>query len=151
MMNKRILFTAVSAFVLVEMLVADCITLGWGLLLFKFFGVTFMTGIWLAVVKVAANKLKQSFFMPELQEISCKPGFLTEYVLYYVLILYAVAFVACSVFCVVQDGNFHETVVGVNMAGTWIEGLFVYACAKAIKRWKTTGNKHELLFPWPVK
>ena len=149
-MNKRILFTAVSLFVLIEMLVVDCVTLGW-VVLFKFFAITFVVGIWLAVVKAAANKLKQPFFMPELQEISRGPGFLTEYVLYCMLILYAVAFVACSAYCVIRGGDLLETVVGVNMAGTWIEGLFAFACAKAIRRWKKTGDKHELLFPWPVK
>ena len=150
-MNKRIFFSAVSLFVMIEMLVTDCVSLGWGVLLFKLFAITFMTGLWLAVVKAVANKLKQPFFMPELQEISCKPGFLTEYVLYYVLVLYAVAFVACSAYCVIRDGDLVETVAGVNMAGTWIEGLFAFACAKAIRRWEKTGDKHELLFPWPVK
>lgn len=150
-MNKRILFTAVSLFVLIEMLVTDCIVLGWGLLLFKFFGVTFMTGIWLAVVKAAVNKLKRPFFMPELQEISCKPGFLTEYVLYYVLILYAVALVIYCALSLFRDGDLLKAFADVNMAGAWIEGLFAYACAKAVRRWKMTGDKRELLFPWPVK
>ena len=150
-MNKRIFFTAVSALVVIEVFVIDCITVGWGLLLFKLLGGTFMTGLWLAITKGIANKLKQPFFMPELQKIACRPGFLTEYVLYYVLLLYAVALVAFCVSCVVRDGDMLKTFVDVNMAGTWIEGLFAYACAKAIKRWKKTGDKHELLFPWPVK
>lgn len=149
-MNKRILFTAVSLFVLIEMLVTDCIVMGW-VVLFKFFAITFVVGIWLAVVKAAANKLKQPFFMPELQEISRGPGFLTELVLYYALLLYAIALIVCSALCVYQDGNLLETFVDVNMSGTWIEGFIAFACAKAIRRWKKTGDKHELLFPWPVK
>ena len=150
-MNKRILFTAVSLFVLMEMLVMDCVTLGWGLLLFKFFGITFMTGLWLAVVRAASNKLKRPFFMPELQKVSCRPGFLTEFVLYCVLLLYGVALVAFSALCIYRKGDLFETFVGVNMMCSWIEGLFAYACAKALKRWKKTGDKRELLFPWPVK
>lgn len=150
-MNKRILFTSISLFVVIEMLVTDCIVLGWDSLLFKLFAMTSLTGLWLAITKGIVNKLKQPFFMPELQKIACRPGFLTEYVLYYVLLLYAVALVIYCALSIFRDGDVLKTFVDVNMAGTWIEGLFAYACAKAIKRWKKTGDKHELLFPWPVK
>ena len=150
-MNKRILFTAAGFFVVIEMLVTDCIAMGWGLLLFKFLAITFLTGIWLAVDKAVMNKLKEPFFMPELQKIACKPGFFTEYVLYHALLLYAAALVVCCAVSLFRDGDLCETFVGVNMAGAWIEGLFAYACAKALRRWKKTGDRHELLFPWPVK
>ena len=150
-MNKRILFTAVSLFVLIEMLVVDSIVLGRGVNLFKFVAITILTGIWLAVSKGIINKLKQPFFMPELQKISWRPGFYTEYVLYYVLIIYAVMLVLLSALCISRGGNLLETFVGVNIAASWIEGLVVIACVKAIRRWKKTGDKHELLFPWPVK
>jgi hypothetical protein len=150
-MNKRILFTAVSLFALIEMLVVDSIVLGRGVDLFKFVAITILTGIWLAVSKGIINKLKQPFFMPELQKISCRPGFYTEYVLYYVLIIYAVMLVLLSALCIFRGGNLLETFVGVNIAASWIEGLVVIACVKAIRRWKKTGDKHELLFPWPVK
>jgi hypothetical protein len=150
-MNKRILFTAVSLFALIEMLVVDSIVLGRGVDLFKFVAITILTGIWLAVSKGIINKLKQPFFMPELQKISCRPGFYTEYVLYYVLIIYAVMLVLLSALCIFRGGNLLETFVGVNIAASWIEGLVVIACVKAVRRWKKTGDKHELLFPWPVK
>lgn len=150
-MNKRILFTAVSLFALIEMLVVDSIVLGRGVDLFKFVAITILTGIWLAVSKGIINKLKQPFFMPELQKISCRPGFFTEYVLYYVLIIYAVMLVLLSALCIFRGGNLLETFVGVNIAASWIEGLVVIACVKAIRRWKKTGDKREFLFPWPVK
>ena len=150
-MNKRILFTAVSVFVLVEMLVVDSIVLGRGVNLFKFVAITILTGIWLAVSKGIINKLKQPFFMPELQKISCRPGFFTEYVLYYVLIIYAVALVLHSVLCIFRGGNLLEIFVGVNIAASWIEGLVAIALVKAVMRWKKTGDKREFLFPWPVK
>ena len=89
--------------------------------------------------------------MPELQKISCRPGFFTEYVLYYVLIIYAVMLVLLSALCIFRGGNLLETFVGVNIAASWIEGLVVIACVKAIRRWKKTGDKREFLFPWPVK
>ena len=150
-MNKRILFTAVSLFALIELLVVDSIVLGRGVDLFKFVAITILTGIWLAVSKGIINKLKQPFFMPELQKISCRPGFYTEYVLYYVLIIYAVMLVLLSALCIFRGGNLLETFVGVNIAASWIEGLVVIACVKAVRRWKKTGDKRELLFPWPVK
>lgn len=150
-MNKRILFTAVSLFALLELLVVDSIVLGRGVDLFKFVAITILTGIWLAVSKGIINKLKQPFFMPELQKISCRPGFFTEYVLYYVLIIYAVMLVLFSALCIFRGGNLLETFVGVNIAASWIEGLVVIACVKAIRRWKKTGDKREFLFPWPVK
>ena len=150
-MNKRILFTAVSLFALIEMLVVDSIVLGRGVDLFKFVAITILTGIWLAVSKGIINKLKQPFFMPELQKISWRPGFYTEYVLYYVLIIYAVMLVLLSALCIFRGGNLLETFVGVNIAASWIEGLVVIACVKAIRRWKKTGDKREFLFPWPVK
>ena len=150
-MNKRILFTAAGLFVVIEMLVTDCIVLGWGLLLFKLFAVTSLTGIWLAVTKGVVNKLKQPFFMPELQKIACKPGFFTEYVLYYALLFYAVALVIYCALSIFRDGDVLKAFVDVNMAGAWIEGLFAYACAKAVRRWKKTGDRREFLFPWPVK
>ena len=150
-MNKRILFTAVALFVVIEMLVADCIAFGWGICLFTFLGMTFVTAIWIAVSKGITNKLKQPFFMPELQKISWRPGFYTEYVLYYVLIIYAVMLVLFSALCIFRGGNLLETFVGVNIAASWIEGLVVIACVKAIRRWKKTGDKREFLFPWPVK
>ncbi len=150
-MNKRILFTAVSVFVLVELLVVDSIVLGRGVDLFKFVAITILTGIWLAVSKGIINKLKQPFFMPELQKISWRPGFYTEYVLYYVLIIYAVMLVLHSALCIFRGGNLLETFVGVNIAASWIEGLGAIALVKAVRRWKKTGDKRELLFPWPVK
>ena len=150
-MNKRILFTAVSLFALIEMLVVDSIVLGRGVDLFKFVAITILTGIWLAVSKGIINKLKQPFFMPELQKISWRPGFYTEYVLYYVLIIYAVMLVLLSALCIFRGGNLLETFVGVNIAASWIEGLVVIACVKAIRRWKKTGDKREFLFPWPVQ
>ena len=150
-MNKRILFTAVSLFALIEMLVVDSIVLGRGVDLFKFVAITILTGVWLAVSKGILNKLKQPFFMPELQKISWRPGFFAEYVLYYVLIIYAVMLVLLSALCIFRGGNLLETFVGVNIAASWIEGLVVIACVKAIRRWKKTGDKRELLFPWPVK
>ncbi|MBO6135138.1 MAG: hypothetical protein J6P30_00875 [Fibrobacter sp.] len=150
-MNKRILFTAVSLFVVIEMLVADCVAFGWGVCLFTFLGMTFVTAIWIAVSKGIINKLKQPFFMPELQKISCRPGFFTEYVLYYVLIIYAVMLVLFSALCIFRDGDLLKTLADVTMAAAWIEGLVVIACVKAVRRWKKTGDKRELLFPWPVK
>ena len=150
-MNKRILFTAVSLFALIEMLVADSIVLGRGVDLFKFVAITILTAIWIAVSKGITNKLKQPFFMPELQKISWRPGFYTEYVLYYVLIIYAVMLVLLSALCFFRGGNLLETFVGVNIAASWIEGLVVIACVKAVRRWKKTGDKREFLFPWPVK
>lgn len=89
--------------------------------------------------------------MPELQKISCRPGFFTEYVLYYVLIIYAVMLVLHSVLCIFRDGDLLKTLADVTMAAAWIEGLVVIACVKAVRRWKKTGDKRELLFPWPVK
>lgn len=150
-MNKRILFTAVSLFALIEMLVVDSIVLGRGVDLFKFVAITILTGIWIAVSKGITNKLKQPFFMPELQKISWRPGFYTEYVLYYVLIIYAVMLVLFSVLCIFRDGDLLKTLADVTMAAAWIEGLVVIACVKAVRRWKKTGDKCELLFPWPVK
>lgn len=150
-MNKRILFTAVSLFALIELLVVDSIVLGRGVNLFKFVAITILTGIWLAVSKGIINKLKQPFFMPELQKISWRPGFFTEYVLYYVLIIYAVMLVLHSVLCIFRDGDLLKTLADVTMAAAWIEGLVVIACVKAVRRWKKTGDKRELLFPWPVK
>ena len=150
-MNKRILFTAVSLFALIEMLVVDSIVLGRGVDLFKFVAITILTGIWLAVSKGIINKMKQPFFMPELQKISWRPGFYTEYVLYYVLIIYAVMLVLFSVLCIFRDGDLLKTLADVTMAAAWIEGLVVIACVKAVRRWKKTGDKRELLFPWPVK
>ena len=44
-----------------------------------------------------------------------------------------------------------KTLADVTMAAAWIEGLVVIACVKAVRRWKKTGDKRELLFPWPVK
>lgn len=134
------------------MLVADSIVLGRGVNLFKFVAITILTGIWLAVSKGIINKLKQPFFMPELQKISWRPGFFTEYVLYYVLVIYAVMLVLLSALCIFRGGNLLETFVkNVNIAVSWIEGLVVIACVKAVRRWKKTGDKRELLFPWPVK
>ena len=150
-MNKRILFTAVSLFALIEMLVADSIVLGRGVDLFKFVAITILTAIWIAVSKGIINKLKQPFFMPELQKISCRPGFYTEYVLYYVLIIYAVMLILHSVLCIFRDGDLLKTLADVTMAAAWIEGLVAIACVKAVRRWKKTGDKREFLFPWPVK
>lgn len=150
-MNKRILFTAVALFVVIEMLVVDSIVLGRGLDLFKFVAITILTGIWLAVSKGITNKLKQPFFMPELQKISWRPGFYTEYVLYYVLIIYAVMLVLLSALCIFRDGDLLKTLADVTRAAAWIEGLVVIACVKAVRRWKKTGDKREFLFPWPVK
>lgn len=150
-MNKRILFTAVALFVVIEKLVADCVAFGWGGCLSTILGMTFVTAIWIAVIKGIINKLKQPFFMPELQKISWRPGFFTEYVLYYVLVIYAVALVLHSVLCIFRDGDLLKTLVNVTRAAAWIEGLVVIALVKAVRRWKKTGDKRELLFPWPVK
>ena len=150
-MNKRILFTAVSLFALIEMLVVDSIVLGRGVDLFKFVAITILTAIWIAVSKGITNKLKQPFFMPELQKISWRPGFYTEYVLYYVLIIYAVMLILHSVLCIFRDGDLLKTLADVTMAAAWIEGLVAIACVKAVRRWKKTGDKREFLFPWPVK
>ena len=147
-MNKRILFTAVSVFVLIEMLVVDFISMDWGLAIFKFFGGTFMAGIWLAVVKAVWGKLSNPFFSPELPKIPSATA--AECALYYFLILYPFVGVFWGLKHL-SEMDLLKCIMELNMPCCLVEGLVVIAIAKAIRRWRKTGDRRELLFPWPVK